>query len=302
MKIVGIWGWIFDANIWRTPSLNIQFFCYYFRRISFLWRPHLRFWASTPPLLLQPDDHDDWFLGLRRSCFVSFFPLKCSPTTAPKRGNTHLRVSMYVCTRTSMNGSRRLKMSQMSIIFSNSAEFTLGANYIFTLTYDVLGRLFDTFMNMVVSTSIAGEKKSINLGLKGVCLLGWQSPPPQRRTAWRSWWRDQSRSAGRLGGTPLESSQEVSFQMWWKFSGPWHSSTWFRWSNTSGHSTGSVPQVQGIQEDQVQETQASLCLHPTSWSWNRSGHQMGTTSCHSHRRSQCCRDDLYWSSFPILCM
>ena len=77
---------------------------------------------------------------------------------------------MYVCTRTSMNGSRRLKMSQMSIIFSNSAEFTL--NYIFTLTYDVLGRLFDTFMNMVVSTSIAGEKKSINLGLKGVCLLG----------------------------------------------------------------------------------------------------------------------------------
>ena len=69
-----------------------------------------------------------------------------------------------------MNGSRRLKMSQMSIIFSNSAEFPL--NYIFTLTYDVLGRLFDTFMNMVVSTSIAGEKKSINLGLKGVCLLG----------------------------------------------------------------------------------------------------------------------------------
>ena len=87
-----------------------------------------------------------------------------------KRGDTHLRVSMYVCTRTSMNGSRRLKMSQMSIIFSNSAEFTL--NYIFTLTYDVLGRLFDTFMNMVVSTSIAREKKSINLGLKGVCLLG----------------------------------------------------------------------------------------------------------------------------------
>ena len=57
-----------------------------------------------------------------------------------------------------MKGSRRLKMSQMSIIFkSNSDEFTLlDTNYIFTLTYDVLGRLFETLMNMVVN-SLTGK-------------------------------------------------------------------------------------------------------------------------------------------------
>ena len=31
--------------------------------------------------------------------------------------NIHLKVSMYVCTRTSMKGSKRLKISQTSIIF-----------------------------------------------------------------------------------------------------------------------------------------------------------------------------------------
>ena len=67
-----------------------------------------------------------------------------------------------------------MKMSQMSIIFKgNSAEFTLlDTNYIFTLTYDVLGRLFETLMNMVVRTSIA-EKNIIDKSwVKGVCLLG----------------------------------------------------------------------------------------------------------------------------------
>ena len=42
-------------------------------------------------------------------------------------------------TRTSMKGSRRLKMSQTSTIF----------------TYEVFGKLFETLMNIVVSTSIA---------------------------------------------------------------------------------------------------------------------------------------------------
>ena len=32
--------------------------------------------------------------------------------------NIYLRLSMYVCTRTSMNGSKRLKISQTSIIFN----------------------------------------------------------------------------------------------------------------------------------------------------------------------------------------
>ena len=81
---------------------------------------------------------------------------------------------MYVCTRTSMKGSRRLKMSQMSIIFkSNSAEFILlDTNYILTLTYDVLGRLFETLMNMVVRTSIAEKEIIDKYWVKGVCLLG----------------------------------------------------------------------------------------------------------------------------------
>ena len=46
---------------------------------------------------------------------------------------------MYVWTRTSMKGRSRLKISQMSIIF----------------TYDVFGMLFETEMNIVVSTSMA---------------------------------------------------------------------------------------------------------------------------------------------------
>ena len=46
---------------------------------------------------------------------------------------------MYVWTRTSMKGRSRLKISQMSIIF----------------TYDVFGILFETEMNIVVSTSMA---------------------------------------------------------------------------------------------------------------------------------------------------
>ena len=50
---------------------------------------------------------------------------------------------MYVWTRTSMKGRSRLKISQMSTIF----------------TYDVFGRLFATEMNIVVSTSIAEDEK-----------------------------------------------------------------------------------------------------------------------------------------------
>ena len=42
-----------------------------------------------------------------------------------------------------MKGRRRLKISQMSTIF----------------TYDVFGRLFATEINIVVSTSIAEEEK-----------------------------------------------------------------------------------------------------------------------------------------------
>ena len=48
-----------------------------------------------------------------------------------------LITSIMVCRRTSMKGTRRLKMSQMSMSF----------------TYDVLGREFDTLMKRVTSTS-----------------------------------------------------------------------------------------------------------------------------------------------------
>ena len=46
-------------------------------------------------------------------------------------------MSIIVCRRTSMKGTRRLKMSQMSMSF----------------TYEVLGREFDTLMKRVTSTS-----------------------------------------------------------------------------------------------------------------------------------------------------
>ena len=56
----------------------------------------------------------------------------------------YLSVSIYVWTRTSMKGRRRLKISQTSII----------------LTYEVFGKLFETLMNIVVSTSIATKENS----------------------------------------------------------------------------------------------------------------------------------------------
>ena len=63
-----------------------------------------------------------------------------------KKQKIYLRVSIYVWTRTSMKGRRRLKISQTSII----------------LTYEVFGKLFETLMNIVVSTSIATKENSIH--------------------------------------------------------------------------------------------------------------------------------------------
>ena len=85
------------------------------------------------------------------------------------RVSDYLRASIYVWTRTSMKGRRRLKISQTSII----------------LTYDVFGKLFETLINIVVSTSIAvrftvttASKKN---GLKK--LVAW--PIMLRRTVGR---------------------------------------------------------------------------------------------------------------------
>ena len=61
-----------------------------------------------------------------------------------KKTKIHLRLSIYVWTRTSMKGRRRLKISQTSI----------------SLTYEVFGKLFETLMNIVVSTSIATNENS----------------------------------------------------------------------------------------------------------------------------------------------